>query len=331
MVLPTLSIVIPTHNGGRHLARCLPTVRRHAPPGTQVLVVDDASTDGTSRWLARAHPWVERVRLPANRGFCVAANAGLALASGDVIELLNDDTTVEAGWADAALRQFADPTVGSVAPLVLAMDQSERIDSAGIEYHIGGWARNRHYGQRLKSEHLTAGDVFGASGSSGFYRRSALERAGTLLPEYEAYFEDVDLAFRLRWAGYRCAYEPGSRVRHEGSVSYGRRNDRVVRLLSRNEEMAFWVNLPARQLLLGLLPHLGFLAVRMTRRGLAGQLPAYLAGKVEALRRAGWIGRRRRALRELARSAERTIPLAVAGGAGVLRQGWLWMTRRRCA
>ncbi len=330
-MLPTLSIVIPTHNGRKHLDRLLPAVRRHAPPGTQVLVVDDASTDGTPEWLARTQPWVERVLLAKNQGFCAAVNAGIAPARGEVVELLNDDTVVEPDWAERALRHFAEPAVGSVAPLVLSLNQPEVIDSAGIEYHISGWARNRGYGVRLGPEHLRPGEVFGASGSSGFYRRAALERAGPLLPEYGAYFEDVDLAFRLRWAGYRCVYEPESRVRHEGSASYGRRSERLVRLLARNEELVFWVNLPARQLLLGLAPHLGFLAVRIFRRALAGQLLPYLRGKIEALGLARWIARRRRVLRSLAAGAEHSTPLAIHAGPGVLRQGLVWLRRRQCA
>jgi len=330
MALPSLSIIIPTHNGRKHLERCLPSVQRHAPPGTQVLVIGDASTDGTPQWLARSHPWVERVILPKNQGFCGAANTGIALARGDVIELLNDDTAVASNWAEAALRHFADPAVGSVAPLVLSM-AADVIDSAGIEYHVSGWARNRHYGQRLSPDHLRSREVFGPSGSSGFYRRAALDRVGALLPEYGAYFEDVDLAFRLRWAGYRCIYEPASRVWHKGSATYGRQSARLVQLLARNEELVFWVNLAARQLALGLLPHLGFLAVRLVRRAWAGQLGAYLAGKKEAIRLVGWIAQRRKQLRRLARQAVSTVSLDVPGGVQVLRDGWLWMTRRQCA
>src|SRR6516165_8972923 len=99
MALPTLSIVIPTYNGLGHLQRLLPSVRRHAPPGTQVIVVDDASSDGTSGWLKTRHPWVEVVVLSANEGFCGAVNAGVARARGDVVELLNNDTEVAPGWA----------------------------------------------------------------------------------------------------------------------------------------------------------------------------------------------------------------------------------------
>src|SRR5205823_5084802 len=119
----TLSIVIPTFNGRCHLERCLASVCRHAPRGTQILVVDDASTDDTVAWLHNNYPGVELLALAENQGFVAAANAGMRHAHGDVIELLNNDTEVCAGWAEPCLRWFDDPAIGSVAPLVLQMER----------------------------------------------------------------------------------------------------------------------------------------------------------------------------------------------------------------
>jgi GT2 family glycosyltransferase len=216
-------------------------VRRHRPYETQVIVVDDASTDGTVEWLRAEHPWVETVCLSCNRGFCGAVNAGVAHADGEFVELLNNDTEVSAGWAEAALGHFADATVGSVAPLALFMDRPDTIESAGQEYHLCGWGKNRGYGRPLSPEYLVTREVFGPSASCGFYRRDVLDKIGVMLPEYEAYYEDVDLSFRLRWAGYRCIYEPASRVLHRESASYRQQRDRVVHLLARNEELVYWV------------------------------------------------------------------------------------------
>jgi GT2 family glycosyltransferase len=331
MELPSLSIVIPTFNGLEPLRRCLASVYRYAPPGTQIIVADDASTDGTRDWLRRHYGGVEVVRLTTNQGFCAAVNAGVAQAHGDVIELLNNDTEVEAGWADAALRHFADPTVGSVAPLVLFLDRPDIIDSAGQEYHLCGWGKNRYYGERLQARHLVSGEVFGPSGSSGFYRREALNRAGVLLPEYGAYYEDVDLSFRLRWAGYRCVYEPASRVRHQESATYRKQKDRVVGLLARNEELVYWINLRGHELLLGLIPHLGFLAVRAFRKTIQGQGRTFFAAKWDALRRWRWVLERRRALQQLAHAAARPVDLVVTKDPRILGDGWAWMKRRRSA
>jgi GT2 family glycosyltransferase len=330
MALPTLSIVIPSFNGLDHLRSLLPTVRRHAPNNAQVIVVDDASTDGTSNWLQANHRWVEVVSLAANQGFCGAVNAGVTRARGEVVELLNNDTVVCPNWAEHGLAHFADPTVGSVAPLVLFFDRPEVIDSAGQEYHICGWARNRGYGQPVREELLLSREVFGPSGSSGFYRTSALARTGVMLPEYGAYYEDVDLSFRLRWAGYRCIYEPKSRIFHREHASYGE-NERVVWLLARNEELVYWVNLQARELLIGILPHLGFLAIRTLRKLVSGHGPIFLGAKWDALRQWRWVLERRQLLRHMAATADQPVVLPISRNAAIVREGWNWMIRRRSA
>jgi GT2 family glycosyltransferase len=331
MSLPTLSIVIPSCNGLGHLQRCLPSVCRFAPVGTQILVIDDASTDDTASWVRHCHPGIELERLGTNLGFCGAVNAGLERARGEVVELLNNDTEVSEGWAEASLRHFADPTVGSVAPLAVRMDDPQTIDSAGQEYHTCGWACERLHGHALATEDLSPREVFGASASCGFYRRDALQKVGGLWTICAAYIEDTDLAFRLRWAGYRCIFEPASRVAHKGSASYGRQSDRQVFLISRNEEMVFWANLPRSRLLFSLAPHVGFLAVRLMRKIFQCQAGPYLAGKIDALGKLRSILDRRKEARSLARTSRRHIDLSVRTDLQVLRHGIDWLRNRRCA
>ena len=115
-------------------------------------------------------------------------------------------------------------------------------------------------------------------------------------PEFDAYLDDVDLAFRLRWAGYRSICEPAARVFHCGHGTYGADSDRVVRLVARNEELVFWMNMPLPALVLSLAPYLGFQMVRLRRKAWAGRLEAHLRGKLEALAHWRQIGRRRREL-----------------------------------
>jgi GT2 family glycosyltransferase len=298
-------------------------VHRFAPAGTQIIVVDDGSTDGTPGWLADNFPHVEIVRLEGNHGFCQAVNEGLRHVRGDVVELLNNDTEVCAGWAEPCLRHFHDPTIGSVAPLVLRMESPNIIDSAGQQYHVCGWATDRGYGQPVTDAFLHNREVFGPCASSGFYRRSALERVGGLLPEFEAYLEDVDLSFRLRWAAYRCVYEPASRVLHRRSASYGK-SEHVLRMLSRNEELVWWNNLPLGEMLLGMPAHAAFLLVRLLRSAAAGRLKPFLAGKLEAFRRGGLMQRRRREVRRIAAAGRQ---LHLERNLRVLLDGCTWLTK----
>src|SRR4051794_26112568 len=96
--LPALSIVIPSHNRPDLLCACLASVLSHAPPQTEVLVVDDASTAGQVSQAAADFPGVGVLRLQCRGGFCIAANAGIRATSGSIVELLNDDTEVTSGW-----------------------------------------------------------------------------------------------------------------------------------------------------------------------------------------------------------------------------------------
>jgi O-antigen biosynthesis protein len=305
---PLCSVVIPSYNGRELLERCLMSVARNRPtdPGTaiEVIVADDASTDGTADWLTRVHPEVQVVRLARNGGFCAAANAGLAAARGRFIQMLNNDTEVAAGWIEAGLTPFADPTVGSVAPLVLVRSQPDRVDSAGDSYSLAGWPTKRGHGQPRA---LFAGrpieEVFGASGSSAFYRAAALRRAGGFDPLLGSYYEDIDLAFRLRWAGYRCVFTAGSLVYHDVSATYNHGSPSLQRLMARNTEIVFWANLPARWLPAGIVPHFAFVALQGAWRLARGRLGPFLLGKCDALRAWPEIIARRKLRGALARTA----------------------------
>ena len=317
-----LSIIIPSHNRPDLLRCCLASVERHAPAGTEVLVVDDGSVNAIVQRTAEAFPGVRVLRLPKQRGFCMAANAGIQAASQPLIELLNDDAEVTAGWAEAALGWFADESVAAVAPLVLrngrggdvsplsqrqqAADVSRSpllIDSAGDRYHLGGVAGKRGHGRPLTLAYLQPCRVFGASASSAFYRREALLRVGAFPEEFGAYFEDVDLAFRLNRAGYRTMFEPASRVFHRIGASHRPRRQ-LLEQQSRNEELVFWRNLPARALLRALPLHLAVLLGKAWLRWRDGGLLPFVGGRLRALGELPRLVRHRRWLHQLGDTAD---------------------------
>lgn len=281
-----LSIVIPSFCRADLLRRCLVSVTSFAPTGTEILVIDDGSENAVISEVASQFRGVRVLRLAVRSGFCVAANTGISCSRGDVVELLNDDTEVTVGWADAALMRFASPQVVAVAPLVFQLDPDRResglpalIDSAGDEYDSGGFARKRFHGKTGSAESLSSAElVWGASASSAFYRRSALLAAGMFPTDFGAYFEDVDLSHRLRKIG-ETWFEPASVVWHRVSGSYGRTpNRRVLELQSRNEERVFWRNVGWRR-----FPrHVAVLAGKALRRWQEGTLTPWLTGRLRA-------------------------------------------------
>jgi GT2 family glycosyltransferase len=296
-----LSIVIPCHNRADLLQICLETVTRHMPPGTEVIVVDDASPGAAASQTAARFASVGVLRLARRRGFCAAVNAGIAASRGTIVELLNDDTEVAPGWAHAALRWFQEPQVAAVAPLVLAWPDGRMIDSAGDRYYLGGVAGKRGHRRPFTSEYLSPRPVFGASASSGFYRRSALLEVGAFAESFGAYFEDVDLAFRLQRAGYQTIFEPASRVLHRIGASHGVSSRRLLEQQSRNEERVFWRNVPMRAMLGALPRHLAVLAGKAWKRWREGNLLPFLMGRLRVLGEASALIRHRRRLAEMAK------------------------------
>ncbi len=280
---------------------------RFAPPATEVIVVDDGSRDSCVSRTAEEFAGVKVVRRPKAGGFCVAANAGIAVASAPVVELLNDDAEVTDGWANAALAWFADDRIAAVAPLVFQNDPVRRarglpplIDTAGDEYDPGGFAVKRGHGQEAGVRgqgsgvrpgapltpdpcFLIPGPIFGASAAAAFYRREALIAAGAFPEHFGAYFEDVDLSFRLRGLGFEIVYEPGSVVWHRVSGSYGRTpSRRTLERQSCNEERVFWRNVRGRRLVKALPRHAVVLAGKALRRWQEGTLLPWLLGRFRA-------------------------------------------------
>lgn len=296
---PCLTIVIPSHQRVDLLRRCLASVHRHAPSGTEILVVDDASPHHVVTRAAHEFAGVQVLRFERRGGFCAAVNAGIRSASHPIVELLNDDTEVTAGWTEAPLGHFDNPRIAAVAPLVLRGipgEQIASIDSAGDRYFLGGIAGKRGHGQPLSPRYLQGGDVFGASASSAFYRRQALLDVGAFPEEFGAYFEDVDVAFRLHWAGHRIVYEPASQVWHRGSASHGRPTRRLLEQQSRNEERVFWRNLPLPDLLRALPWHAAVLAAKGVRRWRHGELLPFVLGRLRAFSEIADVVRHRRRL-----------------------------------
>jgi len=299
MMSPSLSIVIPSYARADLLTRCLETVTRFAPSATEVIVVDDASRSAIISQTADRFPGVRVIRLAKRSGFCIAANTGVQAATGDVVELLNDDTEVTLGWADAAVRWFFDPTIAAVAPLVLQNDlarrshgQFPRIDSAGDEYDPGGFARKRGHGHPMKPDSLSGlaekrlnepGPVWGVSAAAGFYRRNVFLAVGGFPEHFGAYFEDVDLSFRLRHAGFETWYDPESLVWHRVSATYGKRpGRRTLMQQSCNEERVFWRNVPQQADKNYLFRHLLVLAGKALRRMEEGSLAPWTLGRIQA-------------------------------------------------
>lgn len=246
----TVSIVIPTWNGRAFLARCLPAVAAQVGADADLVVVDNGSQDGTADWLAQVHPCVRLLRNPTNLGFAVAVNQGIRATAGEFVVLLNDDTVVDAGWLEALIGAArSDPGVGMCACQIRQAGAPHLFDSAGIEVDWAGVAWNRWAGEPLDAHPDPDPEaVFGPCGAAALYRRAMLDQIGLFDEDFFAYYEDVDLAWRARRAGWRCLYVPRARVLHVHSGT-GRRVAELKRyLIGRNKLWTLVKNYPLDRL-----------------------------------------------------------------------------------
>jgi GT2 family glycosyltransferase len=279
-----LSIIIPSYNRPDLLHACLSSIHQQAAKPTQIIVVDDASTAGSIGKVARAFADVELITLTKNAGFCAAINAGLRRARAPVVQLLNDDTIVLPGWTEAPIQRLADDrTVASVAPLVLRWPDGTIIDSAGDGYDPGGFAYSRGRGQPISPRLLKPEEVFSASGCGAFFRKDLLLAIGGFPERFRAYFDDIAVGARLRQLGYRCWYEPESRILHHGSASHARLPRRqMVEQIACNEERLFYRQFSARRKASHVFRHGAVLSAKAWRRWADGSLAPFLTGRLRA-------------------------------------------------
>ena len=219
---PQTSIIIPVFNQAMHTLTCLRALAEHpALAASEILVIDDGSSDQTAEWMAQVEG-LQFHRRSQNGGFIAACNDGAARARGEVLVFLNNDTMPQPGWLDALLECFdADPQVGLVGAQLLYPDG--RLQEAGGVVFADGSAWN--YG-RFESPQdprfASLRDADYCSGAALAIPRALFESIGGFDTRYApAYYEDTDLAFAVRASGKRVLYQPASRVVHLEGITGG--------------------------------------------------------------------------------------------------------------
>jgi len=220
--LPLVSVIVINWNGARHLPACLDALRAQTYPRLEIIVADNASTDGSQALIRERYPEVRLVALPENRGFTGGNNAGIAASTGAIVILLNNDTEVAPAWVAALVDAFArHPEAGTAASKMLLFDRRDTFHTAGDFYRVDGLPGNRGVWQKDVGQYDREEYVFGACGGALAVRRDVLEAIGLLDDDFFFSAEDVDFAWRAQLAGYRCVYVPGAVVYHRLAASGG--------------------------------------------------------------------------------------------------------------
>lgn len=223
------AIVIANWNGKEYLEKCLPALRNQTYKNFKTILVDNGSSDDSVFFVERNFPEVGLIRLGKNTGFARANNLGIQKAFADenirYLITLNNDTQATKDYLEKLIECAKNhPRAGSVQPKVLNFFEKTIIDSTGILIHFDMSAINRGQKEKDTGQYEKEEEIFGASASAALYVREALEKikfsnGDYFDSDYFAYYEDVDLAWRLRLAGFSSVYCPKSKVYHVHSAT----------------------------------------------------------------------------------------------------------------
>jgi GT2 family glycosyltransferase len=253
-----VGVIVVNANAGEVIDRALTAVAAQTVRPARTIVVDNASTDGSLQAVRDRHPEVEVIALERNVGFAAGNNVGFeAAADCDWYALLNPDAFPEPTWLEellaAAERQ---PDYTFFGSRMLRATAPEELDGAGDAYHVSGFAWRVGHGRPAAQAGLAEREIFSPCAAAALYRRDAVSDVGGFDERFFCYFEDLDLAFRLRLRGHRCLYVPQAVVHHVGSLVTGVESAFTVYHSHRNLVWTYVKNMPAPLVWLYLPQHL---------------------------------------------------------------------------
>lgn len=227
------AVVIVTWNGRRHLERLLPSLVPQQPG--DIIVVDNASRDGTNDWLAKHYPCVRVLSNDRNRGFAEPNNRGAAATDRPVVAFLNNDTRCHPDWLARGLEALE----GADAVGCRLLDwEGRRIDFNGGSLQYLGYALQLDSGSLLEAVGSETGEILFPCGGAMFIRREVFQQVGGFDPDFFAVYEDVDLGWRLWTAGFRVVFAPESVVYHRGHGTFQEHAPARLRYLMHRNALA---------------------------------------------------------------------------------------------
>ncbi len=294
---PPVSLVVPNFNGRELLKLCIPSLERALdayPGGGEIVVVDDASSDGSAEWVKKAHTSVQVIAFPENRGFARASNRGIAEAKNRVVILLNSDIIVAPDFIGPLVEHLRDPDLFAVQPR-LDTWKGDGLDLGLSMGHMeNGYIRIWNEKETGNPRYIDypASNLYAVGGAMAFDKEKWDRLGGFDEIYYPFCWEDIDVSYRAWKRGWKVLYEPKSRVRHlhYGTISrfFAPEYKRVIE--QKNELLFIWKNIHSPRLWKS---HLANLPRLLLSALLTGNLAFYRAFW-KALAEIGAAGRERK-------------------------------------
>ncbi len=266
-----VSVVIPTMGRSPCFERCLEALSGDRRSLARITVVADSRTDPETLPVNGIDHLIDA---PAEGGFAVSCNLGLADTESPYVAIVNDDAVVEHDWLTTLVETLEnDPGIGAVQGINFRLDEPQIVDGSGIAWNRRWQPIQIDHGGGVVSISAPT-EIFGASATAALYRTSALQQAAiapdqVFDPRLHTYYDDVDIASRLRAAGHGARVIPAARAFHAGGASSASLSSWRYRQLTCNRLLvlarllgrSFWIRLP-----IVLLPDLKTLGRAIRRR-----------------------------------------------------------------
>lgn len=282
--VPLISVIIPNYNGKTFLKELIPSILNQEGILLNIIIVDNASQDGSVAYIEENYPEVEIIQNNKNLGFAAAVNAGIKSSKSEYVFLVNNDVELDPNCIFNLFECIKkDKKIFAISSKMIQYHDPEKIDDAGDEYTLLGWTKRVGY-NKSSDKYLKTREIFSACAGAALYQKNILKEIGYFDENFFAYLEDVDLGYRARINGFTNLYCPKAIVYHVGSGTSGSRyNEFKIKLAARNNIYVPYKNMPRPQLLLNspflilgyLIKYLFFLK--------KGQGSVYLQGLKEGL------------------------------------------------
>lgn len=221
MSYPLVSIIIPTWNGISLLKVCLSALKKQTFKNFEVIIVDNGSSDGSSKYIKSNFPKYKIIHLSKNLGFATAVNFGIKESLGKNIFLLNNDTEIDKDCLSLLNDKLKQKEISFVVPKMLNFYKRDVLELAGNKFVIDsvGHLYSLCVGKKDNKKYNQEGYTFLAPGGAVLFNRDVFKKIGLFDESYFLYLEDADLSLRAQLAGFKGWYEPKAVVYHMGKAS----------------------------------------------------------------------------------------------------------------
>lgn len=311
-----VAVIIVNYNCGKLLERCLQSLRKQTFASFRTIVVDNDSKDGSADDIESSHSGVEVIRLHHNAGFAAGNNIGAAAATScEWIACLNPDAFPAEDWLENLMvATEKNPEYAFFGSYMLQAEDPSMLDGTGDIYHVSGMAWRRDHRKPATQGSQSSGEIFAPCAAAALYRSDAFNEVGGFDESFFCYFEDVDLAFRLRLRGHKCLYVRDAVVSHMGSAITGYQSDFTIYHGHRNLVWTYFKDMPAPLLLIYLPQHILLNIVSLLVYSFRGKFRVIVKAKWHAILGLPRIFRLRRTIQQSKLASAADIRRVMAKG-----------------